>query len=229
MTIPIRDTLGRSGVGNYPLLEDTDIRGGLRIVTNTTARDAIQSALRTEGMLVYVVADATLYRLESGQWVGLPFGHDLFFSNDATHTIQVKESVDSAGNILNVVAGKGGEYEDGGTLNLRSGDGGDEAVAGNVYIDIGDGIDIEDAYQGHAWIHIGNYKAFNINIGREVLGVPSNALTLTSSWIGLVGKSVVIGKDADSRLYLQGNLGTDIIFAEANPKVIQVKDSTTPD
>jgi len=40
-------------------------RGGLRTVTNATARDAIPADRRTHGMLVYVVADAQYYTLEA--------------------------------------------------------------------------------------------------------------------------------------------------------------------
>jgi hypothetical protein len=50
--VPILTNLTRQGVGNYPLLNDTDVKGGIWSVADKTARLAIQSGLRKAGMLV---------------------------------------------------------------------------------------------------------------------------------------------------------------------------------
>jgi len=49
----------------YPTHDEQYGKGGFRAVADTTARDAIPDERRTEGMLVYVVADATTYQLEA--------------------------------------------------------------------------------------------------------------------------------------------------------------------
>jgi len=65
MGIDILSTFQRSGVGNYPLIDDGDQRGGFQVVASTAARDAIQTALRKEGMHVYVTATGILWRLNA--------------------------------------------------------------------------------------------------------------------------------------------------------------------
>lgn len=51
-------------------------KGGYRTVATTAARDAIPAARREAGMLVYVVADETIYQLDSDllTWSGLELG-----------------------------------------------------------------------------------------------------------------------------------------------------------
>jgi hypothetical protein len=68
MGIQILSTFTRAGVGNYPLLDDMDVKGGYRVVADTTARDAIPSNIRKAGMLVYVTATSQTFRL-SGDMV----------------------------------------------------------------------------------------------------------------------------------------------------------------
>jgi len=63
MSIPIRDTFIRSGTGNYPLLEDSDIKGGFRVVANVAALATIPTAMRTAGMYVYSIAEDCCYIL----------------------------------------------------------------------------------------------------------------------------------------------------------------------
>lgn len=65
MGIQILSTFERQGVGNYPLIDDSDQRGGFQVVPDTATRDAIQSALRKEGMHVFVTASLSLFRLEA--------------------------------------------------------------------------------------------------------------------------------------------------------------------
>lgn len=54
--------------GDFYLLEDTDLRGGLRVVSSLAARDAIPIQARKQGMLVRVVEDGKISMWE------LPFG-----------------------------------------------------------------------------------------------------------------------------------------------------------
>jgi hypothetical protein len=52
------------GSGSVPfILEDTQLRGGFRVVNTTTDRDDIVLGSRKEGILVYVIADSTYYKL----------------------------------------------------------------------------------------------------------------------------------------------------------------------
>lgn len=55
--------------GDYYLLDDTDLRGGFRIVTSTDARDAIPLQARKSGMIVRVVTSSgtTDYELPQGK------------------------------------------------------------------------------------------------------------------------------------------------------------------
>ena len=50
------------------MMEDTYLKGGYRVVANTTERDAITTARLTTGMLVYSVADDTNYRWNGVSW-----------------------------------------------------------------------------------------------------------------------------------------------------------------
>lgn len=71
MPIQILSTFTRKGIGNYPLVDEGDVRGGFRAVPTIIARDAIQTALRKEGMHVYVTTTDTTYRLlaDLSSWV----------------------------------------------------------------------------------------------------------------------------------------------------------------
>lgn len=54
------------GSGSVPfILEDTQLRGGFRIVSTIVDRDAILLGSRKEGILVYVIEDSTYYTLGS--------------------------------------------------------------------------------------------------------------------------------------------------------------------
>lgn len=55
-----------SPIGDFPIVNDTDISGGLHAVADVTARDAIPTERRKEGMRVRVNATSTSYRLGSG-------------------------------------------------------------------------------------------------------------------------------------------------------------------
>lgn len=76
MTINVIDRL--APLGSFPICADADFLGGMRSVTDNTARDAIVVADRQEGMFVFVNSTVTLYRLgaglTNGDWVIVPLG-----------------------------------------------------------------------------------------------------------------------------------------------------------
>jgi len=53
MPTQIITTLVPAGDGNFPIVEDKHVKGGFQIVANAGARDAIPTASRKEGMLVF--------------------------------------------------------------------------------------------------------------------------------------------------------------------------------
>ena len=64
MTTPIGSRLQR--IGDTYLVEDTDLRGGYRVVATITERNAIGLSARRAGMVVFVQADKTEYTLNGG-------------------------------------------------------------------------------------------------------------------------------------------------------------------
>lgn len=98
MPIQILSTFVRKGVGNYPLLEDLDIKGGFRVVPTILDRDTIPSAMRKEGMYVYVVSTALIYKLlaDLNTWTTVVLG--------STSTGNIGEYIcDSSLTVLDVV------------------------------------------------------------------------------------------------------------------------------
>lgn len=91
MTTPIGSRLLRTG--DTYLLEDTDLRGGYRVVATITERNNIALTARRAGMVVYVQADSTEYVLKGGTgnafWtVQTPFAGKLH----SVHTALVRVS-----------------------------------------------------------------------------------------------------------------------------------------
>jgi len=78
MAITVIDIIKAKNAGSFPVVEDIDQLGGLRVVANITARDAIPSSKRKEGMWVVVVSDGKTYNLIGGvgnaNWVEKVFG-----------------------------------------------------------------------------------------------------------------------------------------------------------
>jgi len=96
--IPILSTLQRSGVGNYPLLDNGDVKGGWMTVPDAAARDAVPEAIREIGMHIYVVDEAKLYRLLlGGVWNEIPFGGSTVYTNRGIYncpgTVNVRDVV----------------------------------------------------------------------------------------------------------------------------------------
>ena len=65
-TVPVTGPIAPTSTSdNYASHIDTYGKGGFRAVADNTARDAIKSNCRSEGMWVYVLATASLYQLAS--------------------------------------------------------------------------------------------------------------------------------------------------------------------
>ncbi len=62
--------------GSFPLIEDTSFLGGLQIVDTITDAGNIPALNRKEGMLVFIIDDNGIYKLESDltTWTQLNFG-----------------------------------------------------------------------------------------------------------------------------------------------------------
>lgn len=72
MPIPIISNLVPANSGYFSLLDPIYIQGVNYPVSTTGVRDNIPSGLRKEGMLVYVTANSTPYRLINQSWVAEP-------------------------------------------------------------------------------------------------------------------------------------------------------------
>ncbi len=61
-------------LGSFPIVEDTDTKGGYQSVTNLAARDAISAARRKEGLTVWAYSSKSLWRLQSDlvTWIRVP-------------------------------------------------------------------------------------------------------------------------------------------------------------
>lgn len=66
MAIPISSNLSKATPAIHFLLNDTDLRGGFRVVADATARDAIQMGARVANMIVFCTAEGKFFRLAGG-------------------------------------------------------------------------------------------------------------------------------------------------------------------
>lgn len=75
MAIVLIDEINPKNAGDFPMVQDVYLKGGYRVVANTTARDAITTQRRSEGMAVYVISNTTLYYLNADltNWTAAPF------------------------------------------------------------------------------------------------------------------------------------------------------------
>jgi hypothetical protein len=64
--IEVIDIIVPKNDGNFAVVEDINILGGWRVVPDITARDAIQSGRRKEGMNVYVLSTGETFKLIGG-------------------------------------------------------------------------------------------------------------------------------------------------------------------
>jgi len=84
----------------YPSHDAQYGRGGLRSVADNTARDAITSDRRAEGMFVYVNSTSTLYVLDSDLTTWNEFssgGSDTNITDDLTFTANATSDLDTYG------------------------------------------------------------------------------------------------------------------------------------
>ena len=65
MSIPLIAEIVPKNNGQFALLDDTNIRGGFRIIDNLTILHAIPSDKRKQGMMAFVVSEDVMYSLES--------------------------------------------------------------------------------------------------------------------------------------------------------------------
>ena len=73
MSVKITGTLKPSG--DFGLVEDTYLIGGMRAVPDADARDSIPQSRKKEGMIVYVIQDNKFYQLNSdNKWDELSIG-----------------------------------------------------------------------------------------------------------------------------------------------------------
>lgn len=81
----------QSDADEFPTVYMNEAKGGLHSVATTTARDAISSARRQEGMFCYVEADQKVYQLVGGianaNWTEFQSGSSLTVKNSAGTTI----------------------------------------------------------------------------------------------------------------------------------------------
>jgi hypothetical protein len=66
MPIYLIDKIKAKNAGNFPMVDDIDLFGGWRVVADTTARDAIPTEKRAEGMRVKVLSEDKTYELKGG-------------------------------------------------------------------------------------------------------------------------------------------------------------------
>lgn len=65
MAIFLASNLAPRNGATWPVLEDTFLKGSMRVVATTAERDSLDSMCRKHGMLVYVQADGKIYVLNS--------------------------------------------------------------------------------------------------------------------------------------------------------------------
>jgi len=75
MPVEVIDIIVPKNNGDFPVVEDTNLLGGWRVVVDLTARDAIPSLRRKAGMVVYVINPPAEYQLGAGltnaDWIPL--------------------------------------------------------------------------------------------------------------------------------------------------------------
>lgn len=149
-TLQVTAPINRTAYEDSPAVWDTFVGGGFRPVDTTIERDALPDSYRKEGMLVFVVDDLHLYRLDHDllNWVDL----GLLSANalDAAGLLELKGNIDASGNpdypaaeksdfyvitVAGKVGGASGKSVDVGDVVIASADnaGGDEAAVGTSW------------------------------------------------------------------------------------------------
>jgi hypothetical protein len=97
-----------------PLAQDLDLKGGFRVVANTTERDAIPLSFRTTGMFITTSVDNKVYCWLGGalnNWVEAPggTGQTSYTTGDTLYAsatnVLSKRTIGSAGQVLTVAGG----------------------------------------------------------------------------------------------------------------------------
>lgn len=68
MPINIIDVLKPKNNGNFPVVEDVDLLGGFRVVSDLTERDAIASGKKKAGMVVRIANTGDYYQWSGSDW-----------------------------------------------------------------------------------------------------------------------------------------------------------------
>lgn len=86
MPVTVIDRIAAKNNGDFPIVGDFDLFAGWRVAADTTARDAIPTEKRAEGMRVKTIADGKVWELvggiDNGDWTevvaggGIPGGSD---------------------------------------------------------------------------------------------------------------------------------------------------------
>src|SRR5579864_2773935 len=86
MPVNIIDTIVPKNGGNFLVVVDVNVSGGLQVQPTTAARDAIPANNRKAGMLVYVTANTIYYQLAGDlvTWNVANFAGDTTLSGDVT-------------------------------------------------------------------------------------------------------------------------------------------------
>jgi hypothetical protein len=113
--------------GAYPIADAKDIKGATKQVADLTARDAIATNLRTEGMMVFVVSTQKNYQLKggvgNGNWVEIPAaladGSETKINAGTNVTVTGSGTVGSP-YVINSTGGGGSGWGLNGTSNTNS-------------------------------------------------------------------------------------------------------------
>lgn len=74
MGINLIDEITPKNDADFPMVQDTYLKGGMRVVSTTTERDNITTERKTTGMLVHVTADGNDYRWNGSSWDTVSYG-----------------------------------------------------------------------------------------------------------------------------------------------------------
>ncbi len=197
MPVNTIDTIEPKNGGNFPVVRDTDVQGGIQVQPTTVARDAIPLNNQKVGMLVYVTANSTYYQLTvagtPGTWVAANLGATTALAGDVTGTsgsnsvTKIRGVVVSTNSVANdgyALVSTGGVYVPTGVqpvMNVKNfgakGDGTTDDRAALVAADSAAALAIGQASE--VVLPPGTYK------------IGSNYTTTAGTWRFLPGSSVV--------------------------------------
>jgi hypothetical protein len=65
---------------SYFLLEDTYLRGGMRVSLNVTTRDALHSSTKKAGMFVWTQTEGVLWQLQADLITYIPYSASVYYT-----------------------------------------------------------------------------------------------------------------------------------------------------